>query len=92
MILGLINIKLSMRSTFDCQVSLGWVYLFMGVLIGSAVIPIVLSMTWSRVSSHGMTAGAVTGCIIALVSWLVTASTRAGGLADFLTSTGKNNR
>ncbi|GAU91253.1 hypothetical protein RvY_03546-3 [Ramazzottius varieornatus] len=44
-------------------IKLGWLYLVMGVLVGSAVIPLSLSMFWTRLTSEGMIAGAVGGCI-----------------------------
>ncbi|CAH1790509.1 unnamed protein product, partial [Owenia fusiformis] len=67
--------------------NLGWVYLFTGVLIGSSVIPISLSVLWDRVTAQGMISGAVLGCIAGIVSWLATASTYPGGLYDFLKNT-----
>ncbi|XP_048249148.1 urea-proton symporter DUR3-like [Haliotis rufescens] len=71
------------------QLSLGWVYLFMGILIGSAVIPITLSMFWERLTSAAMMAGSIGGAIIAIVVWLSVASTYPGGLDDFLINTGQ---
>ena len=70
--------------------SLGWVYLGMGVLVGSAVLPITLTMTWTRLTGVGMCVGAIGGCIFGLVSWLVVSSFQPGGLTDFFASTGKN--
>jgi Na+/proline symporter len=71
------------------QVSLGWVYLFMGVLIGSAVIPISLSLMWTRITAPGMVVGAVSGSVAGLASWLGFASTYPGGLSEFFTNTGE---
>ena len=68
--------------------SLGWVYLFMGILIGSAVIPITLSMTWGRVNSLGMMTGAISGNVLGLTVWLTVASTYEGGLSKFFDNTG----
>eukprot|EP00105_Crassostrea_gigas_P021844 XP_011441136.1 PREDICTED: urea-proton symporter DUR3 [Crassostrea gigas] len=73
--------------------SLGWVYLFMGILIGSAVIPITLCMCWERVTGNGMIAGAVSGTFLALITWLSVAATNEGGLNmdKFFENTGKEN-
>ncbi|ESO83679.1 hypothetical protein LOTGIDRAFT_169159 [Lottia gigantea] len=71
------------------QLNLGWVYLFMGVLIGSAVIPISLSMFWNRLTGIGMVCGSLSGTILALIVWMSVASLYEGGLGDFLINTGK---
>lgn len=60
----------------------------MGVLIGSAVIPVALAVTWTRLTGNGMIAGAITGTVSALIAWLITASTMDGGLGNFFDSTG----
>lgn len=52
----------------------------MGILIGSAVIPITLCMCWERVTGNGMIAGAVSGTFLALITWLSVAATNEGGL------------
>ena len=49
------------------SIRLGWLYLFMGVVIGSAVIPISLSVCWTRLTAEGMISGAVGGCILGIV-------------------------
>ena len=43
--------------------SLGFVYLAMGILIGSAVIPIALTILWKRTNRVAATAGAVIGLL-----------------------------
>jgi Na+/proline symporter len=45
------------------NIKLGWLYLFMGVVVGSAVIPISLTVYWTRLTAEGMIAGAVGGCV-----------------------------
>jgi len=49
--------------------SLGFVYLAMGILIGSAVIPIALTITWSRTTRGGAVSGALIGVVLALLTW-----------------------
>ncbi|KAL5014496.1 hypothetical protein ScPMuIL_008766 [Solemya velum] len=61
----------------------------MGILIGSAVLPIALAMTWDRLTGEGMIAGSVGGTALALISWLAVSSTYEGGLYDFFKNTGR---
>ncbi|XP_078697358.1 uncharacterized protein LOC144925278 [Branchiostoma floridae x Branchiostoma belcheri] len=70
--------------------NLGWIYLFMGVLIGAAVIPIGMALFWSRTTAGGMIAGATIGCVLAVICWLITAATFPGGLGggNFIKNTG----
>lgn len=51
-------------------VNLGWLYLFMGVVIGSAVIPVAFSISWSKCSGAGAISGAIFGFILAFTSWI----------------------
>ena len=82
---GLAVILLSMG------LSLGFVYLAMGVLIGSAVIPIALTITWKRTDKVAATAGAIIGLFVALGTWIgVAASLPAYGGAVSLASLGDN--
>lgn len=55
--------------------SLGFVYLAMGVLIGSAVIPIAMTITWKKTDKNAAVAGAIGGLIVALAAWFGTAVT-----------------
>lgn len=57
-------------------VSMGWLYLFMGVLLGSAVVPIALCITWKKASKVGCMVGAVSGLFCGIIAWLVTTSKR----------------
>ncbi|XP_078667260.1 uncharacterized protein LOC144909083 [Branchiostoma floridae x Branchiostoma belcheri] len=70
--------------------NLGWLYLFMGVLIGAAVIPIGMALFWARTTAAGMIAGATVGSALALVCWLAVAATLPGGLmgGNFIKNTG----
>ena len=62
--------------------SLGFVYLAMGILIGSAVIPIALTITWSRTTRGGAVSGALIGVILALLTWTSVAASESGGVVD----------
>ncbi|CAM8935247.1 unnamed protein product [Rhodiola kirilowii] len=51
-------------------ISLGWMYLAMGVLIGSAVIPIALMLLWRKANAFGAILGTITGCIFGIITWI----------------------
>lgn len=57
--------------------SLGWVYLFMGVVVGSAVPPIAFCITWNKISAAGAISGALTGLFGAIITWICTAKVGA---------------
>jgi Na+/proline symporter len=58
---------------FEIGLSLGWVYLFMGIVIGSAVAPLWNLMTWKKASGTGAVIAAWSGLILAIIGWLVAA-------------------
>jgi SSS family transporter len=60
--------------------SLGWVYLFMGVVIGSAVSPIFLSLTWSKTSAAAAISASILGAICAIAGWMLTAFFTTGSV------------
>ncbi|GAX77380.1 hypothetical protein CEUSTIGMA_g4826.t1 [Chlamydomonas eustigma] len=68
--------------------SLGWVYLVMGIMIGSAVFPIAASITWSKCSAVAAITSALVSQPLAIMTWLVTAYTLYGEVN--LTTTGEN--
>mmetsp|Transcript_59798 Transcript_59798/g.139304 ORF Transcript_59798/g.139304 Transcript_59798/m.139304 type:complete len:849 (-) Transcript_59798:86-2632(-) len=53
--------------------SLGWVYMSMGVLIGSAVGPASLTILMEKASSVAIGAGAVGGLIMGMLGWIIQA-------------------
>jgi len=53
--------------------NLGWVYLFMGIVIGSAVAPLWNLMTWKKASGTGAVIAAWAGLVLALITWFVAA-------------------
>jgi hypothetical protein len=63
---------------FEIGLNLGWVYLFMGVVIGSAVIPLWNLMTWKKASGTGAVIAAWSGLILALIGWLSAAKIQSG--------------
>ena len=54
--------------------SLGFVYLAMGIIIGSAVIPIALTILWKRTNRVAATSGAIIGFAVALTTWVSVAT------------------
>ncbi len=62
--------------------SLGFVYLAMGILIGSAVIPIALTIIWNRTTRAGAVTGALVGVCLSLTTWTSVAASESGGVID----------
>jgi len=71
--------------------SLGFVYLAMGILIGSAVVPIALTILWKRTNRVAATGGAIIGLLISTSTWVIVAASlpEYGGVVD-LASLGNN--
>lgn len=62
--------------------SLGFVYLAMGILIGSAVIPIALTIIWNKTTRAGAVSGALIGVVLSLTTWTSVAASEADGVVD----------
>jgi hypothetical protein len=60
----------------------------MGVILGSAVVPIALCITWSRANKWGCIWGPISGFFSGLIAWLVTTSSLNGGVINVTTSGG----
>jgi SSS family transporter len=69
-------------------ISMGWLYTFMGVILGSGVVPIALCITWSRANKWGCIGGSIAGFFAGLIAWLVTTSSLNGGVINVTTSGG----
>ncbi|KAF5447299.1 hypothetical protein F2P56_032859 [Juglans regia] len=69
-------------------VSLGWMYLAMGVLIGSAVLPIAFMLLWKKANACGAILGATSGCVLGVITWLSVARIEYGRVN--LDTTGRN--
>jgi Na+(H+)/acetate symporter ActP len=63
-------------------------YLAMGILIGSAVIPISLSVVWNKTNKVAAVSAALIGLASGLIAWIITADILYGEVSIF--STGKN--
>lgn len=66
---------------FEMGLNLGWVYLFMGVVIGSAVAPLWFMMTWKGASGTGAVIAAWSGLILAVSAWLIAAQVQSGEIS-----------
>lgn len=67
---------------------MGYLYLLMGVIISSAVIPATLTLMWSGHNKWAATLTPPAGLACSLIAWLVTASKTCGKLD--ITCTGSN--
>ncbi|KAI3321582.1 Na+/solute symporter [Xylariaceae sp. AK1471] len=61
-------------------ISMGYLYLLMGCLISSAVIPATLTLVWSGQNKWAAALSPPLGLAFALIAWLVTASKECGTL------------
>ena len=66
--------------------SLQYVYLVMGILIGSAVAPITLAIVWKRTNKVAATVGALGGLASGLAAWLVSSYVLYGVVSVSTTS------
>ncbi|KAF8965372.1 urea transporter [Flammula alnicola] len=73
---------------FYIGVSMGWLYTFMGVILGSAVVPIALCITWSKANKWGCIIGSIAGFAAGIIAWLVTTATLNNGVINVVTSGG----
>lgn len=70
-------------------ISLGYLYLLMGVIISSAVLPITLTLMWKRMNWYAAVFSPILGFAVSVGSWLGTAKADFGELT--VASTGANN-
>ena len=63
---------------YEMGLNLGWVYLFMGIVIGSAVFPLWFLMTWSKASGTGAVVAAWGGLALSVSTWLIAAQIQGG--------------
>ncbi|KAK2463981.1 hypothetical protein APHAL10511_004032 [Amanita phalloides] len=73
---------------FYIGVSLGWLYTFMGVILGSGVIPIALCITWRKANKWGCISGAVIGFAAGLIAWLITTAKLNNNVINVITTGG----
>ncbi|PPQ69730.1 hypothetical protein CVT24_001316 [Panaeolus cyanescens] len=73
---------------FYIGVSMGWLYTFMGVILGSGVVPIALCITWKKANKWGCISGSVIGFAAGIIAWLVTTAARHDNVITVVTSGG----
>lgn len=69
-------------------VSMGYLYELMGCIIGSAVVPIALCITWRKCSGTGACVGAVLGFCAGVAGWLGITSALNDGVINVTTTFG----
>ncbi|KAK0201054.1 Na+/solute symporter [Desarmillaria ectypa] len=52
-------------------VDLGWLFYVQGVILSPAVIPIVLTVTWRKLTAIAVCLGAILGAILGLMAWII---------------------
>jgi len=70
-------------------ISMGYLYLLMGVIISAAVLPATLTLLWSGQNKWAATLSPVLGFICAVIAWLVTAKKECNEIT--VDCTGRNN-
>lgn len=65
----------------DIGVSMGYLYLLMGVIISSAVLPATLTLMWKKQNLAAAALSPILGLVCALIAWLVTAKRQYGNLS-----------
>ncbi|KAI5456000.1 Sodium:solute symporter family-domain-containing protein [Mariannaea sp. PMI_226] len=61
-------------------ISMGYLYLMMGCIISSAVLPATLTLVWNKQNKYAAALSPVLGLAVALIAWLVTAKKQCGSL------------
>jgi Na+/proline symporter len=67
-------------------ISMGYLYLVLGIIVCPAVFPVFSCLTWSKANRHGALAGMVIGLPIGIMSWLVSAYKLEGSVTLDTTS------
>jgi urea-proton symporter len=70
-------------------ISMGYLYLLMGVIVSSAVLPAALTLMWDKQNWAAATFTPILGFICSMIAWLVTAKKQGGSLS--VDSTGAND-
>ncbi|NAL77199.1 sodium:solute symporter family transporter [Nitrososphaera sp. AFS] len=72
---------------FNMGASLEYLYLAMGILIGSAVIPLSLSVVWKKTNRNAATSAAIAGLVSGILAWVFTSNFLYGHIS--IVSTGQ---
>ncbi|KAH9837660.1 Na+/solute symporter [Rhodofomes roseus] len=52
-------------------IDLGWLFYVQGVVLSPAVIPIALTVTWSKLSRAAVFSGSIVGAILGMLAWMI---------------------
>lgn len=69
-------------------VSMGYLYELMGSIIGSAVVPVALCITWKKCNGTGAIVGAIVGFAAAMAGWIGITAHLNDGVVDVNTTFG----
>ncbi|KAJ3559679.1 hypothetical protein NM688_g203 [Phlebia brevispora] len=53
------------------SIDLGWLFYVQGVVLSPAVIPIGLTVTWSKLSRAGVFSGCIIGAVTGMLAWMI---------------------
>ncbi|KAL4263840.1 sodium:solute symporter (SSF) family protein [Pleurotus pulmonarius] len=53
------------------SIDLGWLFYVQGVVLSPAVIPIALTVSWSKLTRAGVLSGALIGAILGMTAWMI---------------------
>ncbi|KAH7882194.1 Na+/solute symporter [Phlebopus sp. FC_14] len=53
------------------SIDLGWLFYVQGVILSPAVIPIALTVSWSKLTSAGVFCGAIGGACLGMLAWMI---------------------
>jgi Na+/proline symporter len=68
-------------------ISMGYLYLLMGVIVSSAVLPASLALLWRKQNAYAAIFSPILGLTVSLTAWLVTAKMESGVLTVDSTGT-----
>ncbi|KAH7924327.1 Na+/solute symporter [Leucogyrophana mollusca] len=53
------------------NIDLGWLFYVQGVILSPAVIPVALTVCWSKLTRAGVMCGAIGGAILGMLAWMI---------------------
>ncbi|KAI0691691.1 Na+/solute symporter [Earliella scabrosa] len=53
------------------SIDLGWLFYVQGVVLSPAVIPIALTVTWSKLTRAGVFCGCIVGAVLGMLAWMI---------------------
>ncbi|KZV72202.1 Na+/solute symporter [Peniophora sp. CONT] len=69
--IGIWSIILNKASRLHAGIDLGWLFYVQGVLLSPAVIPIALTVCWSKLTTAGVLCGSIGGAILGMLAWMI---------------------